>query len=60
MFGAPDVLLMDLASSSISLRGRARPREGWPAGNTGVPASRQVADAIRHVSGSRPRGAEGE
>ena len=39
---------------------RARQREGWPAGNTGVPASRKVADAIRHMSGSKPRGVEGE
>ncbi len=39
---------------------RARQRKGWPAGNTDVPASRKVADAIRHMSGSKPRGAEGE
>jgi small-conductance mechanosensitive channel len=39
---------------------RARQREGWPAGNTDVPASRKLADAIRHLSGSEPRGAEGE
>ena len=39
---------------------RARQREGWPARTTGVPASRKVADAIRHLSGSKPRGAEGE
>ena len=38
---------------------RARQREGWPAGNTDVPASRK-ADAIPHLSGSKPRGAEGE
>ena len=29
-------------------------------GNTDVPASRKVADAIRHLSGSTPRRAEGE
>lgn len=110
---APDVLLMDFAPSSVSLRvrwwiappkradaldardkvltavknqlkshgidlpfptqqilfhdqtedsdgDRARQREGWPAGNTDVPPSRKVADAIRHLSGSKPRGAEGE
>jgi small-conductance mechanosensitive channel len=39
---------------------RARQRKGWPAGNTDVPASRKMADAIRHLSGSRPRGAEGQ
>jgi small conductance mechanosensitive channel len=39
---------------------RARQREGWRAGNTDVPASRKVADAIRHLSGSRPRGADAE
>ena len=110
---APDVLLMDFAPSSVSLRvrwwiappkradaldardkvltavknqltshgidlpfptqqilfhdqtedsdgDRARQREGWPAGNTDVPASRKVADAIRQMSGSTPRGAAGE
>ena len=39
---------------------RARQREGWPAGNTDAPASRTVAGAIRQLSGSRPRAAEGE
>ena len=39
---------------------RARQREGWPAGNTHVPASRTVADAIRHVSRSKPGAEEGE
>jgi small-conductance mechanosensitive channel len=39
---------------------RARQREGWPAGNRDVPASRKVADAIRHLSGYKPRGVEGE
>lgn len=110
---APDVLLMDFAPSSVSLRvrwwiappkradaldardkvltavknqlrshgidlpfptqqilfhdqtedsdgDRARQREGWPAGNTEVPASRKLADAIRHLSGSKPRRVEGE
>lgn len=110
---APDVLLMDFAPSSVSLRvrwwiappkradaldardkvltavknqlkshgidlpfptqqilfhdqtedrdgDRARQREGWPAGNTDVPASRKLADAIRHLSGSKPRRVEGE
>jgi small conductance mechanosensitive channel len=35
---------------------RARQREGWPAGNTDVPASRKVADAIRLTSGSKAQG----
>ncbi len=39
---------------------RARQREGWPAGHTDAPAPRKVADAIRRLSGSKPRGAEGE
>ena len=39
---------------------RARQREGWPAGRTDVPASRKVADAVRHLSASGPRRAEGE
>ena len=37
---------------------RARQREGRPAGNPDVPASREVADAIRHLSGSKRRGAD--
>lgn len=110
---APDVLLMDLAPSSVCLRvrwwiappkradaldardkvltavknqltfhgidlpfpthqilfhdqtedgdgDRARQREGWPAGSRDVPASRRMADAIRHPSGSKPRRAEDE
>jgi small-conductance mechanosensitive channel len=39
---------------------RARQREGWPAGSTDVPASRKVADAVRHLSGSKPPGVGGE
>ena len=39
---------------------RARQREGWATANTDVPVSRQVPDAIRHLSGSKPREAEGE
>jgi small conductance mechanosensitive channel len=110
---APDVLLMDFASSSINLRvrwwiappkradaldardrvltavknqltahgidlpfptqqvlfhdqteesdgDRARQREGWPAGNTDVPASRKIADAIRLTSGSKAQGRSGQ
>ena len=38
----------------------ARQCEGWPAGNTGVLASRNVAGAIRHLSGFKSREAEGE
>lgn len=109
---APDVLLMDFAPSSVSLRvrwwiappqradaldardkvltavknqltshgidlpfptqqilfhdqtedsdgDRARQREGWPAGNTDVPPSGEMADAIRHIAGAKPRGADG-
>ena len=37
---------------------RARQREGWLAWHTDVPPSRKVAGAIRHLSGSKPRGAE--
>ena len=110
---APDVLLMDLASSSVNLRvrwwiappqradaldardkvlaavkhqltahgidlpfptqqilfhdqtedsdgDRGRQREGWPAGQAHVPASRKVADAIAQISESTPRGVAGE
>lgn len=39
---------------------RLRQRQGWPAGHTDVPASRKVADAIQHLSGPKPRAAEGE
>ena len=106
---APDVLLMDLASSSVNLRvrwwiappqradaldardkvlaavkhqltahgidlpfptqqvlfhdqtedndgDRGRQREGWPAGQAYLPASRKVADAIAQISQSTPRG----
>ena len=85
---APDVLLMNLASSSVNLRvrwwiappqradapqeilfhdqtedsdgDRGRQREGWPAGQAHVPASRKVVDAIARISQSRPRGVHGE
>jgi hypothetical protein len=41
-------------------RVHARQRDGWPAGITDMPATRKVADAIRHLSGSKPRVADGE
>lgn len=39
---------------------RARQREGWPAGNTGGPASRRVADAIGHEPSSKRSRVAGE
>ena len=53
-FPTQQILFHDQTEDSDGDRGRQR--EGWPAGNADVPASRKVADAIAQLSRFKPRG----
>ena len=57
-FPTQQILFHDQTEDSDGDRGRQR--EGWPAGQAHVPASRKVADAIAQISESTPRGVAGE
>ena len=57
-FPTQQILFHDQTEDSDGDRGRQR--EGWPAGNADVPASRKVADAIAQLSRFKPRGRDDE
>ena len=56
-FPTQQVLFHDQTEDSDGDRGRQR--EGWPAGQAHVPASRKVVDALAQVSQSTPQRADG-